>query len=66
MSDSVIGKELIADYLLYWLNKHNNFKYVELFGLPHPTKNIMELFTYGAVKFGYTNQVKAQDTGINN
>lgn len=38
----LIGEDLIADYMLYWLNKHQNFSYVDLYDLKGPTDDIME------------------------
>ncbi|XP_030370730.1 mitochondrial GTPase 1 [Scaptodrosophila lebanonensis] len=29
LPDHIVGEELIADYLLYWLNKHKRYEYVE-------------------------------------
>lgn len=40
MQDSIIEYKLMADYLLFWLNKHRHFEYVKLFGLMSPTDNI--------------------------
>lgn len=48
-SDDAIGIENIADYLLYWLNKHENFSYVEFLGLDKPCDNITEVLVKGSV-----------------
>ncbi|GFV00323.1 mitochondrial GTPase 1 [Trichonephila clavipes] len=40
LKDSLVGEELMSDYLLFWLNKHQNFRYVEYFGLPEATDDI--------------------------
>ncbi|XP_069695216.1 mitochondrial GTPase 1 [Periplaneta americana] len=52
LQDHLVGVDVIADYLLYCLNKHNNFSYVELMGLEEPTDNIGTVLTKGAVKLG--------------
>lgn len=31
--DHIVGEDLIADYLLFWLNKHKRYEYVEKLGL---------------------------------
>jgi len=38
--DHIVGEDLIADYLLYILNKTKNFEYVDMFGLANPSDNI--------------------------
>lgn len=38
--DDIVGEENIADYLLFWLNKHGNFSYVDYLGLKEPTDDI--------------------------
>lgn len=48
--DHLVGDELIADYLLYRMNKIGNFKYVDLMGLEKPTDIIMEVLIAWALK----------------
>lgn len=48
LQDHLVGPELIADYLLYWLNRNEKFKYVKLMGLENPTDNIGEVLISGA------------------
>lgn len=39
--DHIVGEDLIADYLLFWLNKHKRLEYVEKLGLRSgPNDNI--------------------------
>jgi mitochondrial GTPase 1 len=38
--DDIVGEELIADYLLYFLNKTGNFGYCQFIGLEEPTDDI--------------------------
>ncbi|GFU03805.1 mitochondrial GTPase 1 [Nephila pilipes] len=40
LKDSLVGEELMSDYLLFWLNKHNNFRYVKYLGLTEVTDDI--------------------------
>lgn len=49
MRDDLVGVELIADYLLFTLNKHKQFSYVERFALGEPSDNI-ELVLEGIAK----------------
>uniref|UniRef100_A0A1B6LM30 CP-type G domain-containing protein n=2 Tax=Graphocephala atropunctata TaxID=36148 RepID=A0A1B6LM30_9HEMI len=48
--DKEVGIEMIADYLLFWLNKHGNFTYTDYFGTDEPSDNIAELLTISAIK----------------
>lgn len=40
MKDEQVGEELIADFLLYTLNKHGNFSYVDKLKMAGPSDNI--------------------------
>ncbi|KAJ0173456.1 hypothetical protein K1T71_010605 [Dendrolimus kikuchii] len=51
LQDHLVGEEAIADYLLYWLNSHGKFKYVEYMGLQEPSDDIHKVLLAGAVKF---------------
>lgn len=44
IKDTVVGTELIADYMLFKLNSMRNTRYVEALGLKEPTDDIQELF----------------------
>lgn len=48
--DKEVGPELVADYCLFWLNKHNYFSYVDGFGLEGPTDNIGDVLYAIALK----------------
>ncbi|XP_025413034.1 mitochondrial GTPase 1 [Sipha flava] len=40
LPDHLVGEEVIADYLLYWFNKNNNFEYVSYLNCDEPTDDI--------------------------
>lgn len=40
LQDHLVGEEAIADYLLYWLNSHGYFRYVEYMGMTEPSDDI--------------------------
>ncbi|XP_077980889.1 mitochondrial ribosome-associated GTPase 1-like [Glandiceps talaboti] len=61
LQDHHIGHDIIADYLLYWLNKHSRFEYVEMFGMDQPSDDIMYVLTFLAKKLGKTQHIKALD-----
>lgn len=61
IKDSVIGSELLAQYLLFLLNKQNMLKYVELFNLRNPTDDIVVLLTAVALKINARMEGKRLD-----
>lgn len=56
--DDIVGEENIADYLLYWLNKHQNFSYLKYMGLSEPTDDILLVLLAGAKKLNKTIRLK--------
>jgi len=50
--DKIAGNDVIADFLLYRLNKTQNFKYLELAGLSEPTNNVDEVLKCIAKRIG--------------
>ncbi|XP_020565285.1 mitochondrial ribosome-associated GTPase 1 isoform X3 [Oryzias latipes] len=63
--DHLVGEDIIADYLLYSLNKLRNFSYVEKYELQEPSDDIQLVLKRIAVKLGKTQRVKAL-TGVGN
>ncbi|CAG5004323.1 unnamed protein product [Parnassius apollo] len=61
LQDHLVGEEAIADYLLYWLNSHAKFKYVEYMGLEEPSDDIHKVLIAGAVKFNRVRRVRDFD-----
>ncbi|XP_018318692.1 mitochondrial GTPase 1 [Agrilus planipennis] len=43
VQDHLVGEPIIADYLLYWLNKQNKLNYVEAFNLEGATDDILNV-----------------------
>ncbi|XP_059215385.1 mitochondrial ribosome-associated GTPase 1 [Centropristis striata] len=63
--DHLVGEDIIADYLLYSLNRLGNFSYVERYNLQEPSDNIQHVLKRITVKLGKTQRVKAI-TGVGN
>ncbi|XP_072881784.1 mitochondrial ribosome-associated GTPase 1 isoform X2 [Hemitrygon akajei] len=63
--DHLVGEEVIADYLLFTLNKHQKFDYVERYQLGEPCDDLQTVLKKIAVKLGKTQKVKAI-TGVGN
>ncbi|XP_028324654.1 mitochondrial ribosome-associated GTPase 1 [Gouania willdenowi] len=63
--DHLVGEDVIADYLLFSLNRLGNFSYVEKYDLKEPSDDIQNVLKQIAVKLRKTQRVKAL-TGIGN
>ncbi|GAA6213840.1 mitochondrial ribosome-associated GTPase 1 [Lates japonicus] len=63
--DHLVGEDIIADYLLYSLNRLGKFSYVEKYNLQEPSDDIQHVLKCIAVKLGKTQRVKAI-TGVGN
>ncbi|CAG9789521.1 unnamed protein product [Diatraea saccharalis] len=61
LQDHLVGEEAIADYLLYWLNKHSKFKYVDYMGLMEPCDDINKVLLAGAIKFNRVRRTRDFD-----
>lgn len=64
LQDHLVGQEVIADYLLFWLNKHNKFEYVDELGLSEPNDNIIEVLCTVALKSQKTKRIKNFDSQL--
>lgn len=58
LQDHIVGAYVLADYLLYWLNKERRFEYVETLGLPEPNDNVQYVLTFIAAKLKKTIRIK--------
>ncbi|XP_008427963.1 mitochondrial ribosome-associated GTPase 1 isoform X2 [Poecilia reticulata] len=63
--DHLVGEDVIADYLLFSLNRLRKFGYVEKYDLQEPSDDIQHVLKRIAVKLGKTQRVKAI-TGVGN
>lgn len=61
LQDHLVGETVIADYLLYWLNKNNHFAYVDWMNLPGPTDNIQDLLIAGTTKYDQMQRLRLPD-----
>lgn len=58
IQDHLVGERVIADYILYWLNKHEHFEYIKHFKMEKPSDNILEVLTHISKVQGRTLKVK--------
>ncbi|XP_076017063.1 mitochondrial ribosome-associated GTPase 1 [Genypterus blacodes] len=63
--DHLVGEDIIADYLLYSLNRLERFSYVDKYDLEEPTDDIRHMLKHIALKLKKTQRVKAI-TGVGN
>lgn len=64
LPDHLVGEDLIADYLLYWMNANGRFEYVKHMGLDAPSDSIAEVLISSANKLGRTKKIKKYDGSI--
>uniref|UniRef100_A0A8D8PNA3 Mitochondrial GTPase 1 n=2 Tax=Cacopsylla melanoneura TaxID=428564 RepID=A0A8D8PNA3_9HEMI len=50
LQDHLVGEVHIADYILYYLNQNQNYRYVDFFNLDEPKDDIHTVLTLAAVK----------------
>ncbi|KFP25830.1 Mitochondrial ribosome-associated GTPase 1, partial [Colius striatus] len=56
--DHLVGEDIMADYLLYALNKHQQFEYVQRYGLAKACNDIETLLRHVALAQGQVQKVK--------
>ncbi|XP_071799763.1 mitochondrial ribosome-associated GTPase 1-like [Asterias amurensis] len=61
LQDHKVGEDVIADYLLYYLNKYNHNRYVDFYDLVAPNDNILEVLVGVAKKLNKTSRFKTLD-----
>lgn len=64
LQDHLVGETMIADYLLYWLNKNEEFGYVEKIGVNEPTDEIAQVLITIAKTENLFQRIKNFDGGI--
>ncbi|KAK1333418.1 hypothetical protein QTO34_005801 [Cnephaeus nilssonii] len=63
--DHLVGEDTLADYLLYTLNRHQRFGYVQHYGLGEACDDVASVLKRVAIKLGKTQKVKVL-TGTGN
>lgn len=58
LQDHVVGSYILADYLLFCLNKMGRYEYVYELGLPEPNDDILYVLVFIAAKYKKTVQLK--------
>jgi len=60
LRDHVVGEEYICDYLLWYLNKHHYFDYVQYMGLRQPEDDVRIMLAKSAL---FSNKIKTRVGG---
>jgi hypothetical protein len=63
LKDSAVGEELIADYLLFWLNRLGRFEYVEYMKLAEPIDNCRLMLAKSAIAHNFLTSFKDPERG---
>ncbi|XP_034950051.1 mitochondrial GTPase 1 isoform X2 [Chelonus insularis] len=64
LQDHLVGQEVLADYLLYWLNKNQRFEYVDKLELKKPNDNIFEVLATVAIRMKKMKRIKTYNNEI--
>lgn len=64
LQDHLVGPTIIADYILFWLNKNGNFKYVPHMGMEKPSDIIEEVLLAGSKITNKTMKIRHYDGSI--
>lgn len=59
--DHLVGEDFVANYLLYWLNRNEEFDYVAALGLSQPTDNIHEILLHIASQRNCFHKIRLSD-----
>uniref|UniRef100_A0A8D0DIJ8 Mitochondrial ribosome-associated GTPase 1 n=1 Tax=Salvator merianae TaxID=96440 RepID=A0A8D0DIJ8_SALMN len=65
IQDHLVGEDVIADYLLFTLNRQQQFRYVEHYGLDSPCDDVERVLKSIALHLGKTHKVRVL-TGTGN
>lgn len=63
LSDHNVGEDYIVDYMLFWLNKNEEFSYVKYFGLEEPTENVTYFLAHVAKQNKMFQRTRSINTG---
>ncbi|VEN53682.1 unnamed protein product [Callosobruchus maculatus] len=59
LQDHLVGEELLADYLLYWMNKHGKHRlYTRYFKMDKPEDNILYVLTHISKLYNKTLRIR--------
>lgn len=64
LQDHLVGPLLIADYILYWLNRNGNYEYVHYMAMDEPSDSIEEVTLAGSKMLNKTIKRKHYDGSI--
>lgn len=55
IKDRIVGKDVLIDYMVWWLNKNNKLKYVRFYELSGPVPSGTQLLEHAMRKYCHTN-----------
>jgi len=61
VKDEMVGSDALADYLLYWMNKHKRFEYVNALEMNEPCDDIGKVLLHTALMLGKRKAVKTPE-----
>ncbi|XP_062585505.1 mitochondrial ribosome-associated GTPase 1-like, partial [Saccostrea cucullata] len=62
LPDHIVGEDLIVDFMLFWFNKHSDFRYMEQFHLSEPTDDVQFFLNHIAKENKFIKRLKSVDS----
>ncbi|KAG8190895.1 hypothetical protein JTE90_010320 [Oedothorax gibbosus] len=64
LKDNLVGETLIADYLLFWLNKNDNFSYLKYLQMKEPSDDIRVIFLHIAKQHSFVTKIRNAEGSV--
>lgn len=61
IKEHLVGEDIIADYLLFWLNSNGYHGYVDMFGIEEPSDDIQQILIRAAFRNNWIRRVKTHN-----
>lgn len=61
LPDHLVGPDLIADFMLFWMNRNERYDYVRYMGMDEPTDRIGEVLLAGATQLNKFKKIRSSD-----
>lgn len=63
LKDHLVGTVTVADYMLFWLNRHADFQYVKFYELPEPIDDVYYFLTHIAKQRNLVKRLRSPNGG---
>lgn len=63
LKDHLVGTVTVADYMLFWLNRHAEFQYVQFYELPEPIDDVYYFLTHITKRHNLVKKLRSPNGG---